>query len=99
MPMLVAPTIPAGSLAAQPQPTLTAGGGMLLRPWLLGDAQAVLEAYQDEAIQRWPAQRADSLAEAPEWVAGWQDGWVQESGAYWAVVDADSDVLLGRASF
>jgi hypothetical protein len=28
---------------------LTAGSGVLLRPWGLGDAQAVMDAYQDEA--------------------------------------------------
>jgi hypothetical protein len=35
---------------------LTAGGGVLLRPWSLDDAQAVLDAYQDKAIQRWHVQ-------------------------------------------
>ena len=63
MPALVASTVPVGSLAAQSQPTLTAGG-VLLRPWTPGDAQAVMDAYQDEEIQRWHVQRADSLAEA-----------------------------------
>jgi ribosomal-protein-alanine N-acetyltransferase len=53
---------------------LTVGGGVLLRPWSLDDAQAVMDAYQDEAIQRWHVQRADSLAETREWIAGWQGG-------------------------
>jgi hypothetical protein len=57
----------------------------------------VMDAYQDEAIQRWHVQRAESLAEAREWVAGWQGGWAAESGAHWAVVEAGSDLLLGRA--
>jgi ribosomal-protein-alanine N-acetyltransferase len=81
MPVLVTATVPAGSLAAQPQPTLTAGGGALLRPWSLGDAEAVMDAYQDEAIQRWHVMRADSLAETQEWIAGWQGGWAAETGA------------------
>jgi len=98
MPSLVTPTIPVGSLATQPQPTLTVGGGVLLRPWSLGDAQAVMDAYQDEAIQRWHVQRADSLAETREWIAGWQGDWAAETGAHWAVVEADSDLLLGRAA-
>jgi [ribosomal protein S5]-alanine N-acetyltransferase len=98
MPSLVVSTVPAGSLAAQPQPTLTGGNGMLLRPWSLGDAQAVMEVYQDEAIQRWHVQRADSLAETREWIAGWQGGWAAETGAHWAVVEAESDNLLGRAA-
>jgi [ribosomal protein S5]-alanine N-acetyltransferase len=57
-----------------------------------------MDAYQDEAIQRWHVQRAGSLAEAREWIAGWQGGWVAETGVHWAVADADSGVLLGRAA-
>ncbi|MFF3617242.1 GNAT family N-acetyltransferase [Streptomyces sp. NPDC002580] len=98
MPVLVVPTVPVGSLAARPQPTLTAGDDVLLRPWDLGDARAVMDAYQDSEIQRWHVRRADSLAEAEDWIAGWQGGWVTESGAHWAVVDSESDVLLGRAA-
>jgi [ribosomal protein S5]-alanine N-acetyltransferase len=98
MPSLVTSTIPVGSLATRPQPTMTVGGGVLLRPWSLGDARAVMDAYQDEAIQRWHVQRADSLAETREWIAGWQGGWAAETGAHWAVVEADRDVLLGRAA-
>jgi [ribosomal protein S5]-alanine N-acetyltransferase len=98
MPTLVTSTVPAGSIAARPQPTLTAGSDVLLRPWSLDDAQAVMDAYQDEAIQRWHVQRADSLAEAREWIAGWQGGWAAETGASWAVADADSGILLGRAA-
>jgi [ribosomal protein S5]-alanine N-acetyltransferase len=98
MPSLVTSTIPIGSLATRPQPTVTVGGGVVLRPWSLGDAQAVMDAYQDEAIQRWHVQRADSLAETREWIADWQGGWAAETGAHWAVVEADSDVLLGRAA-
>jgi RimJ/RimL family protein N-acetyltransferase len=75
-----------------------AGSGVLLRPWSLGDARAVMDAYQDEAIQRWHVQRADSLAEASEWIAGWQGGWATETGAYWAVADTENGVLLGRAA-
>lgn len=71
---------------------------MLLRRWSLGDAQAVMDAYQDDEIQRWHVQRADSLAETREWIAGWQGGWPAETGAQWAVVDAERDVLLGRAA-
>ena len=57
-----------------------------------------MDAYQDEAIQRWHVQRADSLAEARGWIAGWQGGWAAETGAHWAVADGESGVLLGRAA-
>jgi RimJ/RimL family protein N-acetyltransferase len=97
MPTLVASTVPAGSIAARPQPTLTADSDVRLRPWSLDDAQAVMDAYQDEAIQRWHVQRADSLAETREWIAGWQGGWAAETGAMWAVVETGSGMLLGRA--
>jgi [ribosomal protein S5]-alanine N-acetyltransferase len=98
VPSLVTSTVPVGSIATRPQPTLTAGSGVLLRPWSLGDAQAVMDAYQDEAIQRWHVQRADSLTETREWIAGWQGGWAAETGAHWAVVDVESGILLGRAA-
>ncbi len=98
MPGLVAPAVPVGCLAVRPQPTLAAGSGVLLRPWSLGDAQAVMDAYHDQAIQRWHVQRADSLAEARAWIAGWQGGWAAETGAHWAVTDAGSGILLGRAA-
>jgi [ribosomal protein S5]-alanine N-acetyltransferase len=98
MPSLVTSTVPVGSLAARPQPTLTAGGGVLLRPWSLGDARAVMDAYRDEAIQQWHVRRADSLTETRKWIAGWRDGWAAETGAHWAVVEAESDILLGRAA-
>jgi [ribosomal protein S5]-alanine N-acetyltransferase len=97
MPVLVTSNVPVGSLAARPQPSLTVGG-VLLRPWSLDDAEAVMDAYQDAAIQRWHVQRADSLAEAREWIGGWQRGWAAETGAHWAVTEADGDVLLGRAA-
>jgi ribosomal-protein-alanine N-acetyltransferase len=98
MPSLVSAAIPVGSLAARPQPSFTAGGGVLLRPWSPGDAQAVMDAFQDAAIQRWHVRRADSLAEAGEWVEEWRDGWAAETSAQWAVVEAGSDALLGRAA-
>src|ERR1700741_5246070 len=98
MPGLAVPAVPARSLAGRPQPALTAGSGVLLRPWGLGDAQAVMDAYQDEAIQRWHVQRADSLAEAREWITGWQGGWAAGTRADWAGVGAPGGPLLGRAA-
>jgi hypothetical protein len=56
-----------------------------------------MDAYQDEAIQRWHVQRADSLAEAREWIAGWRGGWAAETAAHWPVIEEQSGILLGRA--
>jgi [ribosomal protein S5]-alanine N-acetyltransferase len=58
----------------------------------------VMDAYQDEAIQRWHVRRADSLAETREWIAGWQSDWAAVTGAHWAVADTGSGILLGRAA-
>ncbi|SEF55386.1 Protein N-acetyltransferase, RimJ/RimL family [Actinacidiphila yanglinensis] len=98
MPLLVPPTVPPGSLAGRSQPSLPAGDRVRLRPWALRDAPAVRDAYEDPEIQHWHLRRADSVAEAAEWIAAWQAGWAEESAAHWAVVDPASDLLLGRAA-
>lgn len=98
MPSLVAPAIPSGSPAAAGHPTLPVGDDALLRPWLLADAAAVREAFRDPGIQRWHVRRADSVAEAREWIVAWQDEWAAGAGAHWALVEAGSDVLLGRVA-
>lgn len=98
MPLLVAPAIPAGTLAAARQPTLPLGDDAVLRPWLLTDAEAVTAAYQDPAIQRWYVRRADSVAEARGWIEAWQQGWRTETRCDWAVAATEGDLLLGRIS-
>jgi ribosomal-protein-alanine N-acetyltransferase len=52
MPDLVAPVVPAGRLAGRPQPQIGVDE-LLLRPWVLADAPALVEAYADPDIQRW----------------------------------------------
>ncbi|MGA5730230.1 GNAT family N-acetyltransferase [Streptomyces seoulensis] len=98
MPSLVAPLMSAGCLAGAPQPSLPVEGGLLLRPWRLADAAAVVRVFQDPDIQRWHLKRADTEAEAREWITRWQQGWQDEVAAHWTVVDADSDAVLGRVS-
>lgn len=98
MPYLVAPVIPTGALAATGQPTLPVTDGAVLRPWLLTDANAVREAFRDPAIQHWHVRRADSEAEARGWIEAWRADWASERGAHWALVDAESDALLGRVA-
>jgi [ribosomal protein S5]-alanine N-acetyltransferase len=56
-----------------------------------------MDAYQDEAIQRWHVRRADSVAEAREWVAGWPGEWAAEAGAHWAVPAARGKGVGPRA--
>ncbi|WP_430502137.1 GNAT family N-acetyltransferase [Micromonospora trifolii] len=95
MPLLVAPAMPAGSLAAQEQPHLPVRPGLALRPWRDDDAPAVRAAFGCPAIQRWHVRRLDSDDEARAWAAQWACRWHDETAASWAVVDAD-DRPLGQ---
>lgn len=98
MPALVPPVLPAGHFAKSEQPTLQADGGLTLRPWRPADAAAVVLAFRDPGIQLWHRRRAESEDEARAWTAQWRRDWTEETSAQWAVVDAVSDALLGRAS-
>jgi RimJ/RimL family protein N-acetyltransferase len=88
--------MPAGVLSRSAQPTISVAGVALLRPWILDDAAATVEAFDDPAIRRWHLQRADSIDEAVDLITHWQSGWSRESEANWALVDPDTDGLLGR---
>lgn len=98
MPSLVPPVLPAGRFAKSEQPTLQAEGGLCLRPWRPADAPAVVAAFRDPGLQLWHRRRADSEDEARAWIARWNSDWEKETSAQWAVVDAASDTLAGRAS-
>ncbi|MFG2191876.1 GNAT family N-acetyltransferase [Streptomyces sp. NPDC048639] len=98
MPSLIPPVVPAGRLGRSEQPSLAVPGGLLLRPWLLTDAAAVVAAFTDPAIQQWHARRADSDEEAGEWIARWRQEWRSETGAHWAIVGADDGALHGRVA-
>ncbi|WP_410817890.1 GNAT family N-acetyltransferase [Micromonospora sp. 050-3] len=95
MPLLVAPALPAGSLAAQEQPHLPVRPGLALRPWRDDDAPAVRAAFDCPAIQRWHVRRLDSGDEALAWTAQWARRWHDETAASWAVADAD-DRTVGQ---
>jgi RimJ/RimL family protein N-acetyltransferase len=84
-----------GSLNAAAQPTVDAGEGLTLRPFGDDDADALVRAYADPAIQRWH-RRSLTHDEALEWVRGRAHArWQRETGAEWAVVDGAGD-LVGR---
>ena len=68
----------------------------VLRPWRRADAPALLAACQDPEIARWvtipqPYLRADADAFIESALAMWRDG----NGAPFAIVDAETDRLLG----
>lgn len=99
MPLLVQPAIARGSLVSAPQPTLEVPGReLVLRPWRPSDAEAVREAYQDAAIQRWHVRRGDSVDEVREWIEAWRGTWAEESAGHWAMAapDAEGGTVRGR---
>ncbi|WP_369269962.1 GNAT family N-acetyltransferase [Streptomyces sp. R11] len=98
MPFLTSPVLPVGTLARIPQPTLPTADGLLLRPWRPEDAPAVHAAFQDPVMHQWHARAADSVAEVSGWIEEWLTAWTEERAPQWAVVDAESDRLLGRVA-
>ncbi|MFJ9738781.1 GNAT family N-acetyltransferase [Streptomyces sp. NPDC101166] len=98
MPYLTRPVLPAGTLARIPQPVLATVDGLLLRPWRIEDAPAVHAAFQDPLMHQWHVRACDGVEEAVGWIGEWTRSWGEERDAQWAVVDADSDVLLGRVA-
>jgi [ribosomal protein S5]-alanine N-acetyltransferase len=86
--------VPAGAVSGQPQPVIDAGAGLSLRPFVEADVDVLVRAYADPAIERWH-RRTLTRDEALEWIRGraWKR-WQAETGAEWAVVDAD--VVVGR---
>jgi RimJ/RimL family protein N-acetyltransferase len=98
MPFLISPVLTPEAFTGRPQPTLATADGLLLRPWRAGDAPAVYEVFQDPVMHQWHARTAGSEEEVAGWIRDWHQAWEEEREAQWAVVDADSDRLLGRVA-
>ncbi|WP_447036385.1 GNAT family N-acetyltransferase [Streptomyces sp. DSM 118878] len=96
MPYKISDVVAPGTLARREQPVLSVPGGLVIRPWLPADAPSVYEAFQDPALQQWHARVADSESEARGWIEDWRAAWAGERDAYWAIADAETDVLVGR---
>jgi len=96
VPYLVAPAIPRGSLACSGQPSIRVSDSAVLRPWRLGDADAVIRAFEDPAIQWWHTRRLDSVSEAHALISSWVEGWTTEGECHWALVAEAGGALLGR---
>ncbi len=93
MPRLVAPVVDSGRLASVDQPVLM-GGGAALRPWRDADADAVVDAFRDEQIERWHIRRLDR-AEAVSWIGDWRRRWAAETDASWSIVEPGGDEATG----
>ncbi|MFF2082173.1 GNAT family N-acetyltransferase [Nocardia sp. NPDC058176] len=87
------PTLPAGTLANSPQPTLPASGNLLLRPWEPADAPTFLSAYQDTETRRWHTNRPTTETQVREWFDTYRQDWQQEKAGHWAVTRAGAEVL------
>ncbi|MDX3244988.1 MULTISPECIES: GNAT family N-acetyltransferase [unclassified Streptomyces] len=90
--------LPVGTLSGAPQPVLRADDGLLLRPWRAADAPVVYATFQDPVMHQWHIRAADSEEEVAGWIEEWQTSWAAEQNVQWAVVDADSDEVLGRVA-
>lgn len=95
MPSLTPPAIPAGRIAASVQPVIPIAPGLVLRPWSVADAPAVIAAYADTDIRYWHARAVDNEAEARALIERWRSAWAAESGAVWAVVHEDDEAGAG----
>lgn len=84
-----------GSIASSAQPVLSAGEGLLLRPWEAADAPEFLAAYNDDLIRRWHTRRPQSEERVLEWFATYRRDWEAERGGHWAVARASGE-LVGR---
>jgi RimJ/RimL family protein N-acetyltransferase len=94
MPRLTTPILPAGSLNSTEQPVLHADG-LLLRPWTEADADALLTAFADPAIQRWGVSSLNSMDEAHQRIASYNEAWHAETAAHWAITGPE---VLGRVA-
>ncbi|MEU6564862.1 GNAT family N-acetyltransferase [Nocardia nova] len=97
MPRLTPLVLPRGALSGIAQPTIRVGHGLGLRPWRNGDAWLLVEVYSDPTIQRWHCRTFADRAEAAAMIAGWQQEWILESGAHWAITNEDGAVV-GRVA-
>ncbi len=84
MPRLIPPALPADRMGTAAQPSIVADG-LVLRPWGLRDAPALVIAYADPAIQRWHMRVLTEVAEAEQWIAATRAGWAGATHADWAV--------------
>ncbi|WP_072803743.1 GNAT family N-acetyltransferase [Rhodococcoides yunnanense] len=91
MPALVGPASAPNVLSCRDQPVLP-GPGIVVRPWIERDADAVVEAYTDPDVQRWNMRSMDDADEALAWIKSWRTRWSVDSDAGWAITLPDGTV-------
>ncbi|MGW2748513.1 GNAT family N-acetyltransferase [Streptomyces sp. NPDC001450] len=92
--------VPAGSMAERDQPVLALPGGLELRPWRTddADADALLTAGTDPAIQLWNLFSVRTRDEARARIERMHERWRAETGAVWAIARPGGPPL-GLAGF
>lgn len=69
--------------------------GLELRPWRIGDADALVTAGQDPAIRQWNLLVVASPAEACERIERMHERWRNEQGAIWAIAHPGGGQAVG----
>lgn len=69
---------------------------LVLRPWRVADAAALVEEYRDPALRRWASSCPDSEDDAVRWVEAQEQGWVQGARFAFAVVETAPDCAPPR---
>jgi RimJ/RimL family protein N-acetyltransferase len=96
VPLLVDPSLPAGSLCSLEQPRIDVDCQLVFRPWRENDATIVKAAFECPDIQRWHVRCIDTHDEALAWIADWTTRWDEETAASWAIIDKNDDQPIGQ---
>ena len=80
----------------EPDPPLS-DGVVTLRPWTLDDVAAIARSCNDPEVARWIHQIPSPYGEkdAREYVRATQAAWREETGAFFAIVDAATNEPVG----
>ena len=98
VPNLIPPVVEPGTLGVAQQPTLDVDTELVLRPWHVSDAAAVLQAFSDPDIQHWHFRRLDSIDEAEAWIVESTKQWRSEQAASWAIASIPGNRVVGRVA-
>jgi [ribosomal protein S5]-alanine N-acetyltransferase len=98
MSRLIPSVLAPGAIASREQPVIPVAENLTLRPWMTSDAAFVLEAFSNSDIERWHFRHYESTAEAEEWIAAEQAGWLAETCASWALTSPAPNSPIGRVA-
>ena len=73
------------------EPTASAPA-LFLRPWRDADIETIVEAYRDDAMNRWLMGSIGNEDEARAWVANWAAAWADDTRLSWAI-EEDHEVV------